>query len=341
MEYKKHIIVGWGIAGSTLAWHLWKRQRPFEVYDLGKNHATRIAAGMINPIGFRRLTKSWNADCLIPYCMDFYQEIANELKGGFFKQRDIYRVFADVEEANNWSAREGDDRFSQYMDTPDTSDQPDQEAVRYPFGLGRVRGMHHLDTVPFLEQSKAFFESQGVSFLQKRFDYQKIQSENAYFFCEGTGMWNNPIFNDLPLNGTHGETIDIRAKSFDFPHVLNKRLYIKPTGNKRYRLGATNDWELKEPIKTDKGKEELLERVKAFTDFDFDLVHHHGGVRPTVKDRRPLVGQDETLKNAYILNGLGTKGIMIAPYYANQLCDFIFQDGGLDEEVNIKRFRKS
>jgi glycine/D-amino acid oxidase-like deaminating enzyme len=341
MAYKKHIIVGWGIAGSTMAWHLWRRNQPFEVYDNGKNHATRIAAGMINPIGFRRLTKSWNADRLIPYCQRFYKEIATQLSADFFEQRDIFRVFASVEEANDWSVREGDDRFGNYMDTPPASDRPNENEVDYPFGLGRVNGMSHLDTVAFLDLSMAYFQKQGVVFHEKEFDYESMVAHQAYVFCEGTGVWGNPIFNDLPLNGTHGETLDIEAKDFDFKHVLNKRLYLKPTGDKAYRVGATYNWKLKEPVTTKEGKAELLDRIAAFTNFEFKVLRHQGGIRPTVKDRRPLIGQDEHVSNAYIFNGLGTKGVMVAPYYANQLCDLILHSHEVDAEVDIKRFRKN
>ena len=340
MEYKKHIIVGWGIAGATMAWHLWRRSQPFEVYDNGRNHATRIAAGMINPIGFRRLNKSWNADKLVPYCQLFYKEIENLLSADFFKAKDIFRVFASVEEANNWSVHEGDERFGDYMDTPPTNDLPNNSEVHYPYGLGRVNGMSHLDTVPFLEHSKTFFKQKGVVFNEKQFEYGQMLAENAYVFCEGTGMWENPIFKDLPLNGTHGETLDIEAKDFDFKHVLNRRLYIKPTGKKTYRVGATYNWKLKEPVTTEEGKAELLDRIAAFTDFEFKVLRHQGGVRPTVTDRRPLIGKDEKVSNAYILNGLGTKGVMVAPFYANELCELILHNRAIDAEVDINRFRK-
>lgn len=341
MTKKKIHIVGWGIAGSSMAWHLKDRGLSFEVHDSGHNHATRIAAGMINPIGFRRQNKSWQADLLVPYALDFYMQKADILSADIFRQADIYRVFTDVEEANNWSARLGDDRYAEYMNWPAESDLPNTQEIDYPYGMGRVSGMHHLDTAEFLDLSKDYLQDEGVVFHNHNFDYNAITAEGIYIFCEGTGMWNNPIFKDLPLNGTHGETMDIKTDTYDFHHVINKRLYLKPMGNKAYRIGATYNWEIKEPIQTEEGKNELKERLNAFTNFDFEVTAFHAGIRPTVKDRRPLIGRDHSNENAFLFNGLGTKGVMVAPYYANQLCQFIFDNGQIDEEVNLNRFRKT
>jgi glycine/D-amino acid oxidase-like deaminating enzyme len=61
-------------------------------------------------------------------------------------------------------------------------------------------------------------------------------------------------------------------------------------------------------------------------------------MRPTVIDRRPLVGRHMDFSNVYILNGLGTRGVMIAPYVADQLYNFIELGEELDPEINIYRF---
>lgn len=37
---------------------------------------------------------------------------------------------------------------------------------------------------------------------------------------------------------------------------------------------------------------------------------------------------------------MGTKGVLLAPYYANQFTDFLTQEKTLDTEVNIVRFSK-
>ena len=62
------------------------------------------------------------------------------------------------------------------------------------------------------------------------------------------------------------------------------------------------------------------------------------GVRPTVSDRRPLLGTHPSQKNAHIFNGLGTKGVMIAPYYSAHLINHLIDGVELEKEVDIGRF---
>ena len=77
------------------------------------------------------------------------------------------------------------------------------------------------------------------------------------------------------------------------------------------------------------------------SDADVEVLEHEVGIRPTVIDRRPLLGKHPEFDNILIFNGLGTKGVMLAPYFAQHLVDFI--EGNileLEGEVNINRFNK-
>jgi len=72
---------------------------------------------------------------------------------------------------------------------------------------------------------------------------------------------------------------------------------------------------------------------------DFEILNHFAGIRPTVKDRRPLVGTHPNYKNMHILNGLGTRGVMLAPSMAMNLYDYIENNVALEHYVNIDRFK--
>ena len=71
---------------------------------------------------------------------------------------------------------------------------------------------------------------------------------------------------------------------------------------------------------------------------NYKIIEQVAGMRPTVTDRRPLVGQHPKYKNLYVLYGLGTRGVMIAPYVANQLYKYIENGTPIDQEVSISRF---
>jgi glycine oxidase len=234
----------------------------------------------------------------------------------------------------------GDERFSPYLNLVDNDQMPPESAVQAPFGIGEVETFGNVDTNLFLDASKAFFIEKGFLFYDQVFNYNQIDESARYFFCEGTAVSKNPLFSNLPFKPTHGETLIIETDDFDFLHTLNKNMYLMHIEGNKYKVGATYNWELTEPVITNEGKADLIERLEAFTSFKYKIIAHLAGIRPTVKDRRPLLEIHELQKNVAIFNGLGAKGVMIAPYFANQLLEHVFNGKEIDREVDIKRFNK-
>ena len=82
----------------------------------------------------------------------------------------------------------------------------------------------------------------------------------------------------------------------------------------------------------------MVEKLKKVLTVPYKIVEQTAGIRPTVRDRRPLVGMHPAYKRLAILNGLGTRGVMIAPTVAKQLFNNLENDKKLDSEIDIKRF---
>jgi glycine/D-amino acid oxidase-like deaminating enzyme len=78
--------------------------------------------------------------------------------------------------------------------------------------------------------------------------------------------------------------------------------------------------------------------LESFITVPYKIVEHIAGIRPTVKDRRPLVGKHPKHPNLAVLNGLGTRGVMIAPTVAKALYDHLENGIALDKEISIARF---
>jgi len=70
------------------------------------------------------------------------------------------------------------------------------------------------------------------------------------------------------------------------------------------------------------------------------VVNQLAGIRPTVTDRRPLVGQHPKYKNLYVLNGFGSRGVLIAPFASLQLLNSIETGSTIHSEMDISRFTK-
>ncbi|MFK8043943.1 MAG: NAD(P)/FAD-dependent oxidoreductase [Crocinitomicaceae bacterium] len=344
MQKQPYIIVGFGIAGTTIAWQLFFKQIPFVIVASAINTCSEAAAGMINPIVFKKMNMSWMASDLLPAADQLFQNIENELGETIRDFHPIVKIFNSVEEENNWMIKKNSSSYKEYFGEVKNISIPD---VDIPYGTGSVNTIGHLNASKYMKLSKLFFKKNGIEFIETNFNYNKIQGniyENLTFekviFCEGYGIKKNPFFNYLPLNGTHGDTLIIRTKTYNFEGSLSRGMYVKPLGNQLYKLGASYNWEKKEPEITEAGKNNLIQRLKAFANFDYEIITQQAGIRPTVIDRRPLVGTHHQNSRLAIFNGLGTKGVMLAPYFASQLVEHLNNNAPLNDEVNITRFEK-
>ena len=130
----------------------------------------------------------------------------------------------------------------------------------------------------------------------------------------------------------------IKAPDLKIDYAIKSSVFIIPIGNNLYTVGSTYNWDDKTNLPTQKGELELLTKLRTFINCNFEVVNHVAGVRPTVPDRRPLVGQHKEHKNLYVLNGLGSRGVMVGPYVAKQLYNFIENNTPIDKEICVNRY---
>ena len=344
-----YIIIGQGLAGSIVSSLLLDKESSLLVIDNNLHYSSSmVAAGMYNPIVFKKINKSWKTDELLPAADVYYRKMEKLLNTFFYHKRNIIRFFSSIEESNNWSARSGEIGFEKYL-----NDDELQEVKLLPinnaYGYGSVKQAGYLDISLFLTSYRKMLIEQEL-IKNEVADYSSITFNNDavtlngyeaknIIFCEGYQSVNNPYFNALPFNVAKGEVLTITCKSLgDIKHTLNKGFFILPVGNNTYKVGATFEWRDKDHIPTEKGRKELTDKIDKLLNVPYEVVEHKAGIRPTVKDRRPLLGQHPQHKQLSIFNGLGTKGVMIAPYFANQFVKFLLEGSPLDSEVNISRY---
>jgi len=134
--------------------------------------------------------------------------------------------------------------------------------------------------------------------------------------------------------------LHIKCTDLNLDKIVKSNIFILPIGKNIYKVGATYNWEDKTNQPTVSGKEELVEKLNELISCDYEIVEHLAGVRPTVKDRRPLVGTHHLHKNIHLLNGLGTRGVMLGPYLAKSLFEYLENGIPLDKEIDINRYYK-
>ena len=101
--------------------------------------------------------------------------------------------------------------------------------------------------------------------------------------------------------------------------VINKGFWLKPLGNDLYMCGSTHDWTSLDHIPTSKAYDQLIQGLKNMVTVPFEIVSHLAAVKPIIRDRMPAIGFHPKHPQMGIINGLGTKGAISAPYFSSKL----------------------
>ena len=343
-----YLIVGQGIAGSTLAYLLRKKGKSVFIIDkYSSNSSSQVAAGLVNPITGRRIVKSWMADTALPYAFQFYSDYKTETGDEVFHKMDALEVTGTVHEFNEWTRRMEEQNLNHYF-RDDAPNYLYRGKIRDFIKLVRITSSGWMDIPLFVRGIRNLFEKEN-NFINELFDEQElIISENdisyqdikakKIIFCEGYRCLKNKFWNFLPLIPAKGEIVVIKCPELPQDFILLSGMFIVPIGNQEFRCGATYEWKFEDELPTETGKSKLLEMLNAVLNVNFEITEHTSGVRPTVKDRRPIIGMHPDFSNVGIFNGLGTKGVSLAPYFANQLVEYLENDGLLMSEVDVRRF---
>jgi glycine oxidase len=343
-----YIIIGSGLAGISFAETLLQQGKTFIVFENHSQNSSRVAGGLYNPVILKRFSEVWDATRQVAKAEDFYALIEAKLQVQFDFKLPIYRKFFSVEEQNNWFAASDKPNLAPYLSTQLVHTR--YSAIDSPYGYGEVLHTGYMDTDVFLDSYRHYLKKLNcliesdlqydeLEVLENGIRYGTIQARHIVF-AEGFGMHANPYFSYLPLDGTKGELFVIKAPELDIDVIINTSVFILPLGNHLFKVGATYNWEDKTNTPTEAGKQELVDRLKEIIHCDFEIVEHFAGVRPTVRDRRPLLGTHPTYKNIHVLNGMGTRGVLLAPMMAFDLYQYIEEGKPLDSTIDIKRYSR-
>ncbi len=343
-----YIIVGLGLAGIALAEELKKQNKTFVVYEDNSQTSSLVAGGMYNPVILKRFTPVWNAKEQLDIAIPFYRSLEKELSKTFDQPLHIHRTFKSIEEQNNWFIASDKPALQEYMH-PKLVKVEAQHVVA-PYHAGRVRHTGRVRVRELVSAYREYLKEEG-RLIEETFRHDRIITWQTHIeyknstagkivFCEGNGLKNNPFFNKLPLNGTKGELLTIHAPDLKLDDIIKSAVFVLPLGNDLYKVGATFNWSDKTNIPTAEGRKELDDKLKTVITCDYRIVEHEAGVRPTTGDRRPLLGVHKDNHRLALLNGLGTRGVMIAPLMAKKLYQFLEYNQTLDKEVDIRRFKQ-
>ena len=343
MKNVDYIIVGDGYAALFFAHQLILNQKSFVLFSEGKKSASQVSAGIVNPVVLKKFTTFWKAQEQIDFLRKTLSEIENYTGENYLIEEKIRRIFHDEKEKELWLKKSENEELKPFL----SKEFEEIDAVKNPFGTGRVEKSARLDVSGFFSDLIKYFDENNY-LVKEKFEYQKLNTEtNSYkdfhfkhiIFAEGMGVIENPYFKDIPVNPNKGH--HIRVKLSEKPknsYTVKKKHFLFPLNEDLHFYGGTYDREQLHHKIDDSAIEQLVNGLSEIYKEDFDVVEENFGFRPTVKDRRPLVGNHPQHQNLYVFNGLGARGILNGCYFAKVLFDHIENNGELPNEIDLKRF---
>lgn len=339
------IIIGQGLAGTALAWHLIEEGQRVLVVDADVAGTTsKIAAGLITPITGQRLALSWRVDDMFAAARPFYTRIEQRTGETFFHERTAVRLFNSDIERELWSKRGQQPAFQAFL----SQQQPQpllDPAVGDDSGGGFQMETAQLDVARFLSASRAHFpyisaaldwqrdvalSDDGVTVLGHR--AQRVIS------CEGFAATLNPYFSELPFKCAKGDILTIRFKGPMPRQCLHRGIWIVPTADRQvFRVGATYDWRTLDHVPSQPSRAEIEDRLREFIHVPYTVLDHQAAVRPIIRESKAMIGLHPLHDRLGFFNGLGSKGSLHAPWFAKCLASHLVHGAPLPKEFDLRQ----
>ena len=342
-----------GIAGLVFSKTLRDKGKSFVIIDNPNQGATKASGGVLNPTVLKRFTPAWNTVEFVSKAAPFYESLARDSGQQLLSGVAIHRILASIEEQNNWMVASDKEILSRFLSPEILKNK--NTAINAPFGLGAVTQASIMKPYALLKTYQDFLKNQDL-YIEAQFDYQELVVTKTavqykdiraakIVFAEGSGVVHNPYFTiDVSPHGkkvfvgNKGEYIIIKAPDLKSEGILKGPVMVIPLGDNLYKVGASYGRDDYSTTTTKEACQEISAKLSKMISCDFKVVDQVTGIRPTVKDRKPLVGCLQSTKSVSFLNGLGTRGLTMAPCLAGHLYHYLENDVQIPEIMDIKRF---
>ena len=346
-QHFDYIIVGQGIAGTLLSHQLTKAEKKILVIDaFNPNSSSHVAAGIIHPITGRRLVKTWQYETAMKIALNVYKELESIINTTLFFEKPILEIFDSVKTKNDWILKSSDSNVGHIAGK--IFNGQISSAINSPFGGIQINGGGFLLIKRLIEMYRQILFNNN-SLLEEQFEIDLLKHHDRFveyksftaekiIFCEGSYAAVNKYFNHLPFQLAKGEVLVVKCDALTDDYIINKSNYILPLGNQHFKIGSTFDWENLNTQPTPQAREKLIHHFQTIVNPPFTVVEQFAAVRPTVKHRKPFLGFHPQYINIGIFNGLGTKGVLLAPWLSTMMCNLLTDEQPLIKEVEITNY---
>ncbi len=343
------IIVGQGLAGTTLAWQLLNAGLKFVILDREEETtSSRIAAGLVTPITGKRFAKSWLWDFFWPEASDFYRDIERRTKTDYFVECPMLRLFKSTEEREVFEQKQSD--FENLTITTDPGIPPHLGNTEH--GGFEMQG-GRLQVSEYLNCSRRFFTSINA-YIRENINAAEdidLRADGVHLpklgllarriiFCQGFQSEPLRYFEPVRFNPAKGEILRVNFDRECDRRILHSGIWVAPDNETSARVGATYEWDDLSSEPTAAALDLLTSQLDQLLQVNYKVVDQRAAVRPTMHDFRPVVGVHPQHEQIGMFNGLGSKGSLMAPRLARLLSENLLHGTPIPPEVSLSRWFK-
>lgn len=342
-----YIIVGQGLCGTWLSYYLTKEVKKVLVIDKSQPYsATKVASGIINPVTGRRIVRTWRIEELLPFSIKAYKAFGNEMNVDLMKETNIIDFHPTLQMRDAFENRLQEE--PEYLHS--VNDEEYKSYFNYNYGAGKVSPCLLIDLQTMLSEWRNKLLA-AESLLEESFSWNDITIHNDYvqykdivaqkiICCEGVVGFDNPYFKNLPYSHMKGEAIIASIQGLPNNSIYKHGLSIVPWKDNLFWVGSNYEWKFDHTNPTAAFKQKVENFFTNFLKIPFTIVDHIAADRPTNMERRPFVGLHPIHSSVGILNGMGTKGCSLAPFFAHQLSNHLLSGSEIYADADVKRFEK-
>ncbi len=340
------LIVGQGLAGSLLAYRLIKRGQSVLVIDNAHSgSSTEVAAGLINPITGHRLNITEGFFDYLKTAKSMYWQIERDIGCSIFREIPQTRLIKNAGQAEYLQKRKQQTEYQSLLDKIENTGHWFSDEPKFPHGRIGVSKTFVVDTKLLLFSLRNWLAERN-SIVDAKLDHSMLNYRNGVnltldghsiaasqvIFCEGFQSMHNPWLKHLPFKFAKGEILTL-STACKIDRMLSWGKWLVPMGASSAKLGSNFVWNDVSLNKVTETATVFLSELKEMTGVSARILDHEVGIRPSTIQRKPFVGPVSNLKNAYCLNGLGSKGCLIAPHYVDLLCAHLLDKTPIEPEL--------
>ena len=319
------LVIGQGLAGTLFSHAALEKGWDCHVIDAGYASASAVAAGMFNPMSFRRVVEVWDAERHLSSMKATYSALSDQLGEQLIHFMPIHKRLSNSDYAALWNRQATTLKWIE----PVTYQQGTaNEGIVHGGGWVNLPRLLHLWRAQLSLQNR--FERRALS--PRDIDNLNNGAWDAFVDCRGMHLRNAPETPRMDLRGNRGEILTLAsqdAPALPSSYILNFGKWTLPIGPNQWRLGASYEWKRQDIEPNPETADFLLHALKkcrAPIQQASESNPTRSAFGPFPKTGAPWWDRVQKDPSGTSSMALGTRGVLIGPKWANLLVDIVIGD---------------